>query len=146
MGGGQGWKGVGGSVTWRLRLVEHAAHEADALEEAPGGGDVRGDGLLEGVHGFELFLGPQELEEEHADLLAIQLAGALEAPMPGRVTAVRAEAGQRVKRGEELLVVEAMKMENALHAPRDGVVRAVHVSPGDMVAPGRPLVELEAEG
>lgn len=74
-----------------------------------------------------------------------QDAGALEAPMPGRVTAVRAQAGQRVKRGEELLVVEAMKMENALHAPRDGVVRVVHVSPGDMVAPGRPLVELEAE-
>ena len=65
--------------------------------------------------------------------------------MPGRVTAVRVEAGQRVKRGEELLVVEAMKMENALRAPRDGVVRAVHVSPGDMVVPGRPLVELEAE-
>jgi 3-methylcrotonyl-CoA carboxylase alpha subunit len=73
-------------------------------------------------------------------------AGALEAPMPGRVAAVRAEPGQRVKRGEELLVVEAMKMENALRAPRDGVVRAVHVTAGEMVAPGRTLVELETEG
>jgi len=71
--------------------------------------------------------------------------GALEAPMPGRVVAVRAEPGQHVKRGEELLVVEAMKMENALRAPRDGVVRAVHVSAGEMVAPGRALVELETE-
>jgi 3-methylcrotonyl-CoA carboxylase alpha subunit len=71
-------------------------------------------------------------------------AGALEAPMPGRVAAVRAEPGQRVKKGEELLVVEAMKMENALRAPRNGVVRAVHVTVGDMVAPGRPLVEFEA--
>ncbi len=72
--------------------------------------------------------------------------GALEAPMPGRVAAVRAEPGQRVKRGEELLVVEAMKMENALRAPRDGVVRAVHVTAGEMVAPGRALVEIETEG
>ena len=72
--------------------------------------------------------------------------GALEAPMPGRVAAVMAEPGQRVKKGQELLVVEAMKMENALRAPRDGVVRAVHVTVGEMVAPGRALVEIEAEG
>jgi biotin carboxyl carrier protein len=69
--------------------------------------------------------------------------GALEAPMPGRVSAVRVSTGQRVSRGEELVVVEAMKMENALRAPRDGVVRAVHVAPGDMVAPGRALLEVE---
>jgi len=69
--------------------------------------------------------------------------GVLEAPMPGRVAAVRVDVGQRVAKGEELLVVEAMKMENALRAPRDGVVRAVHVSAGDAVAPGRPLVEIE---
>jgi 3-methylcrotonyl-CoA carboxylase alpha subunit len=71
--------------------------------------------------------------------------GALEAPMPGRVAAVKAEPGQRVARGDELLIVEAMKMENALRAPRAGVVRAVHVTPGEMVAPGRPLVEIEAD-
>jgi biotin carboxyl carrier protein len=70
-------------------------------------------------------------------------AGGLEAPMPGRVAAVHVAAGQRVARGQELLVVEAMKMENALRAPRDGVVRAVHATVGDMVAPGRALVELE---
>jgi 3-methylcrotonyl-CoA carboxylase alpha subunit len=69
--------------------------------------------------------------------------GALEAPMPGRVAAVRVVCGQRVAKGEELVVVEAMKMENALRAPRDGVVRAVHVAAGDAVSPGRALVELE---
>lgn len=71
--------------------------------------------------------------------------GALEAPMPGRVAAVKAEPGQRVARGDELVIVEAMKMENALRAPRGGVVRAVHVTVGDMVAPGRPLVEIETD-
>jgi 3-methylcrotonyl-CoA carboxylase alpha subunit len=69
--------------------------------------------------------------------------GALEAPMPGRVSAVKVQPGQAVARGEELLVVEAMKMENALRAPRAGVVRAVHVGVGEMVAPGRPLVEID---
>ena len=72
--------------------------------------------------------------------------GALEAPMPGRVSALRVAPGARVRKGEELLVVEAMKMENALRAPRDGVVRAVHARVGDMVAPGRPLVEIDEEG
>ncbi len=68
--------------------------------------------------------------------------GALETPMPGRVSAVKVAPGQRVAKGEELLVVEAMKMENALRAPRAGVVRAVHASVGEMVAPGRALVEI----
>lgn len=68
--------------------------------------------------------------------------GALEAPMPGRVSAVKVEVGQRVTKGEELLVVEAMKMENALRAPKGGVVRAIHASVGEMVAPGRALVEI----
>jgi biotin carboxyl carrier protein len=69
--------------------------------------------------------------------------GTLEASMPGRVATVKVAPGQRVAKGEELLVVEAMKMENALRAPRDGVVRAVHVAAGDTVAPGRALVEIE---
>jgi 3-methylcrotonyl-CoA carboxylase alpha subunit len=85
------------------------------------------------------------LEEEREGGRAAQRqdAGGLEAPMPGRVAAVHVAAGQRVARGQELLVVEAMKMENALRAPRDGVVRAVHAAVGDMVAPGRALLELE---
>jgi len=70
-------------------------------------------------------------------------SGGLEAPMPGRVAAVHVAGGERVVRGQELLVVEAMKMENALRAPRDGVVRAVHAAVGDMVSPGRPLLEME---
>ncbi len=82
-------------------------------------------------------------EPEGARRTARPETGALEAPMPGRVTALKVEAGRRVSKGQELLVVEAMKMENALRAPRDGTVRAVHVAVGDMVAPGRPLLEIE---
>jgi 3-methylcrotonyl-CoA carboxylase alpha subunit len=70
-------------------------------------------------------------------------AHGLEAPMPGRVIAVKVDAGQRVSRGDEILVVEAMKMENAIRAPRDGVVSRVLAAVGDMVSPGVVLVELE---
>jgi 3-methylcrotonyl-CoA carboxylase alpha subunit len=69
--------------------------------------------------------------------------GGLEAPMPGKVIAVKVEAGQAVIRGQELLVVEAMKMENAIRAPRDGRVKSVSAKVGDAVSPGTVLVELE---
>jgi biotin carboxyl carrier protein len=64
--------------------------------------------------------------------------------MPGKVIAVRVVTGQAVRKGDELLVIEAMKMENALRAPRDGIVRTVAVQVGDMVSPGTMLVELDA--
>jgi 3-methylcrotonyl-CoA carboxylase alpha subunit len=70
-------------------------------------------------------------------------ASALEAPMPGRVIAIKAAPGQRVARGEELLVVESMKMENAIRAPREGMVKTVAAKVGDMVNAGVVLVELE---
>ena len=70
-------------------------------------------------------------------------SGGLEAPMPGKVIAVKVEAGQAVTKGQELLVVEAMKMENAIRAPRDGTVKTVSAKVGDAVAPGTILVELE---
>ena len=82
-------------------------------------------------------------EQEGARPTTRQDGGALEAPMPGRVAAVKVAPGQQVSRGDELLVVEAMKMENALRSPRDGRVRAVHAAVGEMVGPGRVLVELE---
>jgi 3-methylcrotonyl-CoA carboxylase alpha subunit len=63
--------------------------------------------------------------------------------MPGKVIAVKAAPGQVVAKGDELLVVEAMKMENALRAPRGGVVKTVRARVGDMVQPGLVLVELE---
>jgi acetyl/propionyl-CoA carboxylase alpha subunit len=69
--------------------------------------------------------------------------GGLAATMPGKVIAVKASAGQVVRKGDEIVVVEAMKMENALRAPQDGTVKSVHVKVGDMVGPGAVLAELE---
>ncbi len=70
-------------------------------------------------------------------------ASGLEAPMPGKVIKVAVRPGDSVTKGQELLVVEAMKMENALRAPRDGLVKRVSAAVGDMVTPGVVLVELE---
>jgi len=70
-------------------------------------------------------------------------SGGLESPMPGKVMAVKVVPGQAVAKGEELLVIEAMKMENAVRAPRAGTVKSVTVKVGDTVSPGVVLVEIE---
>jgi pyruvate carboxylase len=57
-------------------------------------------------------------------------------PMPGRVVKVVAERGRRVRQGEALVVVEAMKMETTVKAPHDGEVTALTVAPGDTVRTG----------
>ncbi len=64
-------------------------------------------------------------------------------PMPGRIVAIHAEAGQQVKAGDTVLVVEAMKMENPVHAPVSGTVKVIHVSVGDNVNPDECLMEIE---
>jgi 3-methylcrotonyl-CoA carboxylase alpha subunit len=84
-----------------------------------------------------------ERAEEGGRPAARHGAEGLGAPMPGRVIAVRVAPGQEVTRGQELLVIEAMKMENSVRAPRDGVVAAVAAAVGDMVGPGAVLVELQ---
>lgn len=68
----------------------------------------------------------------------------LRAPMPGRVVRVLCAAGDEVKAGQPLVVVEAMKMENELHAPVGGTVRAVLVAEGVAVEAGALLLELDA--
>ena len=67
----------------------------------------------------------------------------LTAPMPGVVLAVRVKAGDRVKRGEEMVLLESMKMELNILAGADGVVKKVCVTQGQNVAHGTILVEFE---
>ena len=67
----------------------------------------------------------------------------IRAPMPGKLLDVKAVAGQAVKRGEALVVMEAMKMEHTLTAPRDGVVAEVGAVAGVQTVEGAVLVRLE---
>jgi len=69
-------------------------------------------------------------------------AGRLTAPMPGRVVQLLVARGDPVRRGQPLVVVEAMKMEHTIAAPRDGMVEAVRCAAGDLVEEGAELIAL----
>ena len=71
--------------------------------------------------------------------------GEILSPMPGKIVSVTAKVGAKVKKGEALVVLEAMKMEHTLTAPFDGKVVDVKASAGDHVSEGALLVKLEAE-
>lgn len=65
------------------------------------------------------------------------------APMPGSIVDVKVSAGQQVKKGQTLVILEAMKMENEIVSANDGVVDSVSVSKGDSVNAGEPLLSLK---
>ena len=71
--------------------------------------------------------------------------GEIEAPMPGKVTAIEVSQGEKVVQGQRLLTLEAMKMEHALTAPFDGTVVELPASTGRQVTEGQLLVRVEAE-
>ena len=65
------------------------------------------------------------------------------APMPGNILAVNVSAGDTVKRGQVLLILEAMKMENEIMAPCDGTIASVHTSKGSAVESGALLCVIQ---
>jgi len=64
------------------------------------------------------------------------------APMPGKILAIKANIGQAVKRGEVVMILEAMKMENEITAPEDGTIAGINVAVGDSVESGDTLASL----
>ena len=63
-------------------------------------------------------------------------------PMPGKILAIKANAGQAVKKGEVVMILEAMKMENEITAPEDGTIASINVAVGDSVESGDTLATL----
>lgn len=67
----------------------------------------------------------------------------IKVPMPGKVVAVLAQEGDRVEKGQGLVIIEAMKMENEVRSPGDGEVKEIRVKTGESVEAGQVLVVVE---
>jgi biotin carboxyl carrier protein len=70
-------------------------------------------------------------------------SAALRSPLPGIILEIACKAGDTVKKGQKVLILEAMKMENVINADRDGVIKEVKVNKGDSVLEGAELVIIE---
>ncbi len=94
---------------------------------------------LEAKDRFDLLL-----EELGMEDLTAGAVNDLKAPMPGLVLSIEVEAGQEVKKGDPLVVLEAMKMENVLKAESDAIVKDIHAEQGKAVEKNQVLVEFNA--
>jgi len=103
--------------------------------------------LHDGIHRVRLV----EVSEEGADVIESRPSGPgaivdVRSSMPGRVVRVAITPGAHVRRGETLVVLEAMKMQNEIPAPGDGVVHQVAVSEGETVTADRVVASIELRG
>lgn len=87
---------------------------------------------------FDLLLKQLGLED-----LATKKIKNVNAPMPGLVLGVSVTVGQEIKKGDNLLVLEAMKMENILKSPSDGKIAKININVGDKVEKNAVLIEFE---
>ncbi|MBQ6052053.1 MAG: biotin/lipoyl-binding protein [Clostridia bacterium] len=86
---------------------------------------------------------PEPAKQEAPAPVSVPADGTtISAPMPGTILKVNVEKGASVKKGDVLLVLEAMKMENDIQSPVDGTVIAVQASKGASVDTGAPLVTI----
>lgn len=82
------------------------------------------------------------LREMGIDITAGKKVNDIKAPMPGLVLNVAVAEGQAIKKGDPILVLEAMKMENVIKAPADGAIRKISVNKGDKVEKNQVMVSL----
>ena len=74
--------------------------------------------------------------------VALSAGEPVNAPMPGNILRIDVKEGDKVKAGQTLLILEAMKMENEIAAPKDGTVVQIATSKGAVVETGTPLIVL----
>jgi len=138
---GEGDAAAAGELAWRP-----APGGGWALGVSFAGGDWRATVHAQGER-LHLFTPQGSAAIVEVDLLAhagdaAAEGGRLTAPMPGKVVAFLVQAGDAVKKGQALAVLEAMKMEHTIAAPADGTVAELLYAPGDQVADGAELLRL----
>lgn len=85
---------------------------------------------------------PAQASAPAAPAAAAGSGKAVTSPLPGVIIAVKVNVGDKVKAGQEVAVLEAMKMENSIEATQDGTVTAINVAKGDSVLEGAPIVTI----
>jgi 3-methylcrotonyl-CoA carboxylase alpha subunit len=129
----------------RIRVeIDGKPYEAELprdWEKAPVIGEPVDDGVVVNDDGLSFLA---SVPRYHGDTAGIS-DGALTAPMPGRVVSVEVAKGEKVAKGQRIVVIEAMKMEQALVAPFDGIVAELGPQAGAQVSEGTLLARIEAE-
>lgn len=88
---------------------------------------------------------PEQLERRRRAGTSIDPHDHVTPPMPGQVISILVEVGDRVDKGQTVVIISAMKMESNLNAPHAGTVTAIHTSVGAQVNPGDILVDIEED-
>ncbi|WP_019832590.1 acetyl/propionyl/methylcrotonyl-CoA carboxylase subunit alpha [Sphingomonas sp. PR090111-T3T-6A] len=129
----------------RIRVeIDGKPYEAELprdWEKAPVIGEPVDDGVVVNDDGLSFLA---SVPRYHGDTAGIS-DGALTAPMPGRVVSVEVAKGEKVAKGQRIVVIEAMKMEQALVAPFDGIVADLGPAAGAQVSEGTLLARIETE-
>ena len=139
-----GWQVQAGAATARVKLA--MAHENDIVIKIADQ-TVAATVVRDGEH-FHVFAQGKHTDLHYQDALAHAgeaeaEGGRLTAPMPGKIVAVLVNKAQEVKKGDALLIMEAMKMEHTISAPHDGVIAEVLYAIGDQVTEGAQLLAFQ---
>lgn len=121
-------------------ILNHQSFQIEIMEK-----DERTKTVLMLINGSEYRVSLQDEKDRLLESLGIEVNDIaavkdLKAPMPGLVLDILVNAGDEVKKGDQLLVLEAMKMENLIKAPSDLTIKFVEVKKGDKIEKGQPLL------
>ncbi|MGV3639253.1 MAG: acetyl-CoA carboxylase biotin carboxyl carrier protein subunit [Adhaeribacter sp.] len=122
-------------------LHEHQSYNVEVIEA-----DYQQKTFLLQINGKQHRLQVQDRFDLLLEQMGISAANPhqvneVKAPMPGLIVAIQVSPGQEVKKGDPLLILEAMKMENILKSPGDGLVKAIKVNLRDKVEKNQVLIQ-----
>jgi len=110
--------------------------------------EKHGDEIILDINGKVVQVGVKDhiammLEKLGIDNTTESVINEVKAPMPGVIMSIVVEVGQEIKKGDPLLILEAMKMENMIKSPTDGIIRSVSIEKGQSVEKGETLISFD---